>query len=79
MDTHLVASNIPWFGARKLARQLSSQVQRLATERDQMRQKMDTLGVLSLRNLNNARKPFNKNLTTSESKSREKSATRKLR
>jgi len=39
---------IPWFGARRMARELHSQVAALTTERDHLRTQLNRLGVLSV-------------------------------
>jgi hypothetical protein len=41
-------STIPWFGARKLARALLTEVQGLREQRDEMRNQIETLGILSV-------------------------------
>ena len=39
---------IPWFGARRVARELASQVSTITSERDQLRGQLDRLGVLAV-------------------------------
>jgi hypothetical protein len=39
---------IPWFGARKLARRLAEQLQRVTLERDQLKRKLADLGALPI-------------------------------
>ncbi len=39
---------IPWFGVRKLARDLAAEVEQLRAERDEMRDRLDRLGALTI-------------------------------
>ena len=60
MDT-TATSGIPWFGARKLARHLSIEVEHLREERDEMRRRLETLGVLSVTELEERKKRPSRN------------------
>lgn len=40
--------SVPWFGARKLAAALLAEAQNLRTQRDEMRKQLETLGILSV-------------------------------
>src|SRR5688572_24331801 len=46
-DTRSSPREIPWFGARKVARELAIEVEDLRGERDDLRRKIDALGLLS--------------------------------
>jgi len=46
-NTRNAPRDIPWFGARKIARELAIEVEQLRTERDYLRGTLDKLGVLS--------------------------------
>jgi len=61
MDT-TATSGIPWFGARKLARHLSIEVEHLREERDEMRRRLETLGVLSVTELEERKNALKRDL-----------------
>jgi hypothetical protein len=46
-NTKSAPREIPWFGARKLARELAIEAEDLRAERDELRRKIDKLGLLS--------------------------------
>lgn len=47
--------SVPWFGARKIARALMAEVQDLRIQRDEMREQVDRLGVLTVVQLESRR------------------------
>lgn len=52
---HSALPSVPWFGARKVARALMSEVQELRTKHDEMREQIDRLGALTVVQLESRR------------------------
>src|SRR5262245_7685982 len=66
--------SIPWFGARKVARALFTELQGVRAQRDEARKQLETLGVLSIAQLEDRRAELERQIAEqSERLAREKS------
>ncbi|HXU33573.1 MAG TPA: DUF4041 domain-containing protein [Thermoanaerobaculia bacterium] len=70
---------VPWFGARKMARALSSEVQDLRAERDGMREQIDRLGILTILQLESRRADLEREIAAQGSRLEQERSDHALR